>query len=110
MIVIDPVILVPHFSFREVGFDTTATAQRVLATNSQRVAIIFNITSGNAVNVSTRSNVTSADGIRINISAEPMVLRFSDFGGMIGAEWFAVGTLGAERLWVTEVSFYPTRG
>lgn len=80
----------------------------MLAANSSRVSFVFtNLNS--AIIIRPGVFDSSLQGIQIPSNSAPFIWKFSDLGGLIGMEWYAISQTG-ETLLVFETIYYPSSG
>ena len=106
---LSPSQLGPRFEIRS-GFILAMIApQKILERNTNRVTVSFNPMTGIHISVSNKSSVSTAD-FTFHLGVEsPFILRFDDFGPLIGFEWFCNGDLDNAPMLFTEVIYRPDR-
>lgn len=103
-----PSLLVPAFRVRTVQFTLVAgQTTRVVVANPNRVALIFWPVSAGTYLVGPDSAVTSGTGFTVSSTVQQMIWKFSDFGAMVGGEWYASPSGVGIASRYTEVIYVP---
>jgi hypothetical protein len=97
--------------FRTVrGSTTTISGGPVVVAkaNPNRVLLAFQ-SATNPYQVTPGIPLTNDTGLNIPSGSLPLILTFSDWGGIIGSQWYATSPFaGGVNVFVTEVIYYPT--
>jgi hypothetical protein len=106
VLTVSPSALAPYFVWRGNSLSLSGgSAVRFLAANSKRVGLLVQGLGAN-VNLSWTANQVGTAVYLIQQNAAPLALKFADFGGLIGGEWYASGGIGSTIVY-TEIIFDP---
>lgn len=89
MSIFDPTLLAPYFRFKTYVIASTSTGNSLLflPSNAARVALIVTVQAG-PVYIKPGIQLQSTDGIGMQTTTIPLILKFSDIGGVVGSEWY----------------------
>lgn len=106
MLVNDPALIAPYFTFYDQTFSAGAgQGVKICKANASRIALVLSMTSGTAFIRAVNSAVASA-GISLPTGPSVTLFKFADYGGWMQQEFYLTSNLSG-NLYVLEVIFRP---
>lgn len=90
-------------TLRQQDLTIGVAAASILPSNITRKSLLFSNNSAGTIFVRPDTEPSTTVGIILNSGDSPLQLTFSDYGPLIGREWFAISTLAGSPLYVIEV-------
>lgn len=107
MIIDNPAWLVSYFrTFRHNIAIPMSNPIQICRANSNRVMIALS-SANSAYSIVPGVPIPNDLGLVIPTTASPYIIKYADWGGVVGGEWWALGALGLSNLTITEVVYYP---